>query len=460
MKKRLFCSVLWGIVALSTLSSCRTEDNITQQKEEKDMRFAVFVPQSEKTINYANGFAYLMQRYDNLHKTNLSGVVNNNPVIGNFNASTDKSASIAQPLGSYIEFRIHSQTIIEKNGDKWVVFPRVEGEKVIGLLLAILSNKETNVSFKTIDSQTQWYSDNIGKFQDAFTNYRKRSKFLNLSASINPIADGAGCKNENGEYVDCSVPEVIITVPKDPGAPQPIVAVISTGVDAGSCSDFQNCYAGGGGGDPSPPVDDPCSKMKSKIATENGRKIIKDLEAKMKVPENPEYAYRQDKNGDTKMYQGEQDNVIIPIDNNMEGVYHDHQDGGVPMLSVKDIRMMLIAARMQSDENIGNAFVGMISKSGNYFVSFTGSKADIPVITDGPMIDELRKAYDKMHFGMLTKLPVGVKELSSTQLEQLFFKTIENMGLTGKVSLIKEKDGSTTEIKQDANGIPRASDPC
>ena len=99
------------------------------------------------------------------------------------------------------------------------------------------------------------------------------------------------------------------------------------------------------------------------------------------------------------MYQGEQDNVLIPIDNNMEGVYHNHPEGGVNMLSVKDIRMMLFAARMQSDDNVGNAFVGMISKSGNYFISFNGTKADIPVIYDS-QVQGFREDYDRIQYGM------------------------------------------------------------
>jgi len=217
-------------------------------------------------------------------------------------------------------------------------------------------------------------------------------------------------------------------------------------------------HGGAGNGTASSQQQDPCSKMKSKIATEKGRAIIKDLEAKAKIPGAGETAYRQNKVGDPTMYQGEQDNVLIPIDNNMEGVYHNHPDGGVNMLSVKDIRMMLFAARMQSDDSIGNAFVGMISKSGNYFVSFNGTKADIPVIYDS-QIPALREAYDRDYLEISMFLSEGQKP-SPEQLEQLFFKTIDNMGLTGKVNLIKEKDGSTSVIKQDANGKPIPSNPC
>ena len=71
MKKHLFYPAFFGIITLSVLSSCRTEDGAMTQKQVEDKRFAVFVPQPGKTVNYASGFAYLMQRYDNLHRTNL-----------------------------------------------------------------------------------------------------------------------------------------------------------------------------------------------------------------------------------------------------------------------------------------------------------------------------------------------------------------------------------------------------
>ncbi|HAY3537001.1 hypothetical protein [Elizabethkingia anophelis] len=89
MKKHLFYPALWGILALSTLFSCRTEDGAITQKQLEDKRFAVFVPKDGKTVNYANGFAFLMQRYDNLHKTNLSGKNNSKPILGNLNVNVN-----------------------------------------------------------------------------------------------------------------------------------------------------------------------------------------------------------------------------------------------------------------------------------------------------------------------------------------------------------------------------------
>ena len=116
-------------------------------------------------MNYANGFAYLMKRYDNLHKTNLSGV-NNKQVIGTL-ASNDKSTSVSQNGESYVESNIRSQTITEQDDIKWVAFPKVKGNKVVSLVVGILSEKGTRVTYRTFGNDDDLYKQNIILFQAA-----------------------------------------------------------------------------------------------------------------------------------------------------------------------------------------------------------------------------------------------------------------------------------------------------
>ncbi|OBS12696.1 hypothetical protein ATE49_04230 [Elizabethkingia miricola] len=190
MKKKILFIPLLGILAMS-LSSCRSEDAIVQQTQNKEAskNFAVFTPKKTgETIDYAKGFAYLMQRYDRLRKTNLSGI-NNKHIIGNLSASTEKNASIFQDAESYVEFNIPSEIIIKENGDKWVVFPKVKGGKVIGLVAAILTQNGTYVKYNVYGEQNEWYKQNASLFQDALDKYKQQIKHLNLSASINPVAD-------------------------------------------------------------------------------------------------------------------------------------------------------------------------------------------------------------------------------------------------------------------------------
>lgn len=188
MTKNLLKASLWGILTLSTLYSCRTEDGAMMQKQVEDKRFAVFVPKSGETINYANGFASLMKKYDQVHLTNISGI-NNKPVIKSLSASTNKSVSSFQDIGKYVEFNIRSQTVNEENGNKWVVFPKVENDKVTGLIIATLRDKETQVVFTDLDINDGFYAENIPLFQQALDRYlsKKKSK-LNAVASIKSSA--------------------------------------------------------------------------------------------------------------------------------------------------------------------------------------------------------------------------------------------------------------------------------
>ena len=243
MTKNLLKSFLWGIMTLSTLSSCRTEDNLNQQKQEKDMRFAVFVPQSGKTVNYADGFAHLMKRYDSIHKTNLSGM-NNAPVISHLNASIDKNNLSSQSGETFVAFNIRSQTVTEENGNKWVVFPEVTNGKIANLVIGFLSEKETKVHYYLASKESELYKNNISLFQSSLERYMKRINKLNLNASLNPVS-----------YVkEAQIEEVVITVPKKNLDPRESFGGINPAYNTGrgSCSDYGGCindyYATGGGG--------------------------------------------------------------------------------------------------------------------------------------------------------------------------------------------------------------------
>lgn len=267
MRKKILFAPLWGIFVLSILSSCRTEDGAIQQKQIEDNRFSTFVPKSGKTINYADGFAYLMKRYDNLHKTNLSGI-NNKPVIGTL-ASNDKSASVSQNGESYVESNIRSQTITEQDDIKWVAFPKVKGNKVVSLVVGILSEKGTRVTFRTFGNDDALYKQNIILFQAALDRRLKRTSKLALNASLNPIAlaDPEGCSDPYSVNYDprCKdIEEVIINIPKplhkEPGQdpPPPPINPDPDGrcADYGDCSGSSGNGSGGDGTDTNQPIAD------------------------------------------------------------------------------------------------------------------------------------------------------------------------------------------------------------
>ncbi|OBS12817.1 hypothetical protein ATE49_15285 [Elizabethkingia miricola] len=458
MTKNLLKASLWGILTVSLFYSCRTDSATTEQtvaSKEKIAAFERFEKQNNIALPLAGTKqASAPQRYISYAKPFaeiISNFIQNHPDYAKW---MDKSVGV-------IRLDVASQTFGEDK--KAVIFPVTdESGKVTGAWYGIINEERSYVNFSYMNDN----SIELADIKKAFQNYYDKKTgslssraVASTSKLINPVA----LKNGN-EQKPIDIEEVVITK-KNPTTPPPDQWVPkypdepSGGGGPGTGMSGGTGTHGGGTTTTDPNKKDPCSQMKSKIATEKGREIIKDLEAKAKTPGAGETAYRQNKVGDPTMYQGEQDNVLIPIDNNMEGVYHNHPDGGILMLSVKDIRMLLFAARMQSDDNVGNAFVGMISNRGNYFINFSGTKADIPVIYDN-QVDGFRDSYNDLYTGMQMYIPNGEKEVTSEQLERLFFETIKEMGLEGKVNLIKEKDGNTSVIKQDANGKPVTSNPC
>ncbi|WP_407476446.1 hypothetical protein [Elizabethkingia anophelis] len=277
MKKKLLCIPLLGILAMS-LSSCRSEDTIVQQTQNKEAskNFAVFTPKKAgETIDYAKGFAYLMKRYDKLQKTNLSGV-NNKLAIESANASLKNNLFVSPNEDSYVEFNIRSQTIADINGDKLVVFPMVKKNKVIGLITATLTQNDTYVKYDTYWEEDEWYIKNVNAFEEALDRFHKKIRPLALNASIQPMAaGGAGCYWNGVEYVGCGIEGVTVNGRPKPkpggGLPPGAGGENPEPGSGGGCGPHEDCGAptddGGGGPSPAPEA----------IASLPPKKPIKDM---------------------------------------------------------------------------------------------------------------------------------------------------------------------------------------
>ena len=253
MKKHLFYPSLWGVLTLSLLSSCRTEDGAITQKQVEDKRFAVLIPKSGKPVNYADGFAFLMKKYDNVHGTNISGT---NNTKANLNASI---SPLFQNNGSYVEFKVRSFVMTEENGEKWVIFPRVENNQVIGLIMCTLKEKETLIAFDEIKSSSDYYKQLLPLFQEAFSRFNRRKISLGLTASINPMALNSSGDGGSGDSTDDSqgcgsdvqqcgnIEEVVV-----PGKPKQPKEPPTKPVGESTCDSISDCpppnYDGSGGG--------------------------------------------------------------------------------------------------------------------------------------------------------------------------------------------------------------------
>ena len=227
-----------------------------------------------------------MKRYDQINGTNMSGT--NNPVKNNLNASSDKSSFLFQNRGSYVEFKVRSQIAIEKNGEKWVVYPKVENNQVIGLIMSTLKEKETLIAFDEIKNNSEYYKQIQPLFQEALNRYNKKRISLALNASIRPMAIGGEGEEPGGgcgaDVQQCgNIEEVVI-----PGKPNQPKEPPTKPVGVSSCDSISNCPpptdsdGGGGGGGGTPNSSTNLPMIIEKIDTENLDKCSKQILEKIK----------------------------------------------------------------------------------------------------------------------------------------------------------------------------------
>ncbi|MGV0941647.1 hypothetical protein [Empedobacter sp. ULE_I140] len=228
----------------------------TEKIEQEKKTFAIFSQSSKiqgksnkSTIDYANGFSILMQRYDSIHHTNISGLVNTTNIIEH--KKNSRQNIILESRDFYIETRLHSQTIFDENGDIWVMYPKIKNKQVKDLLIASYTDDGTNVFFSYVKKDSKLFAININLFQ---LEYDKQ-----FNSSINKKANVDDCGFEG--LPSCDLGEVIITPnPGGSGCSNCYTTPPENGGSSG-CSQFVECLdnpPGGGGGDGIDPIIDPC----------------------------------------------------------------------------------------------------------------------------------------------------------------------------------------------------------
>ncbi|HFK5511197.1 TPA: hypothetical protein ACGZ9U_002116 [Elizabethkingia anophelis] len=259
MNKTLLSTSLWGILTLSLLSSCRTEDVANTQKQVEDKRFAVFIPKSEEEkIDYVQGFAYLYQNYFKE------------------NSIKEKDQKLVAKDFGVVDFRIHSQLFIQEDGTKAMVFPLRKENSINGLIMAILENNDTSLRYTVLEESQKGYTEILQRFlavdreNDRPIHIPSSGKFPPGSSPVAlapPIKTHGISINDNGNGdIDREgdggssgpvkeIREVTITVPKVPSPPvipPPLPQDIKLPPvgPGGGCEMYENCppYKGGGGG--------------------------------------------------------------------------------------------------------------------------------------------------------------------------------------------------------------------
>lgn len=234
-----------------------------------------------------------------------------------------------------------------------------------------------------------------------------------------------------------------------------------------------------------PTLDDPCQKTNDMLARPNVQQGIANVKANAALtltnPTTGEIGFKENKDGTVvpadvnSAHQVVYNNVI-----NGYGGYHNHTATGIHMVSPPDIVDILFgfAAAQSVNDGVGNAYYGMIAaescsscsggiKYVHYVIRYSGTGSELGNFVYSPtqmtqfIIDYRKTASDLVDpYISGTTYSNSLGDLNEKGLEKLFFNTLQNMGLTGKVVLQRiENSGIVYNVTQDSAGTITAT-PC
>ncbi|MCT4001761.1 hypothetical protein HZQ19_07745 [Elizabethkingia anophelis] len=472
MRKILLYTPLWGILTLSLLSSCRTDSVTTEQTAASKEKIAAFerfekenniikpIASNDKTttptkyISYSYPFALIIYNFLQTHP--------------------DYAKQIEKEVGT-IRLDAVSQTF--GNAEKSVIFPVTNNEgMVVAVWAGVINENRDYVTFYSLDRNTP----EINTIKNAFQNYydqkerRLSSTAIASTKGLNPIA-GAQVPPKDPPVKEKEIPEVVINVPavperdidpwwyKGPGG-------INYGTNpGGGMSGGSDVHGGGGNGTPSNQQQDQCSQAKAVTSKDNVKKAIEELTNKMKdlqKKKDIEQLYVLGKDGSTKVIEGGQNHVIFSPDIYTQGSVHDHDSKGFPMFPPHDINSFINTVRVQNypqnpndtRDKTGEAFLGIVTPNGNYFMTFNGTKNDIPPMRGVGEIDALQFESEIEH----TNMQIHNVVMTDDVLQKLFFDYLDKMGLSGKVNLTKQINGNNYPITRNPDGSinNNSTNPC
>ncbi|MDH6253609.1 hypothetical protein M2347_003336 [Chryseobacterium sp. H1D6B] len=160
-----------------------------------------------------------------------------------------------------------------------------------------------------------------------------------------------------------------------------------------------------------------------------------------------------------------------------QGGYHNHTPTGVKMFSPPDIVKMLSFSMAQNGGSIEDGFMGMIGSEPcstcpegvryyHYMINFNGDAQELAEFLYNPNFDltKLIKDYRKKEKELSENLSYTDHlggNLNGNGLQKLFFDTLKNMGMEGKVNLQKIEDsGIVQSVTLDNSGNSTTVSPC
>ncbi|MCU7612870.1 hypothetical protein N0B16_00290 [Chryseobacterium sp. GMJ5] len=226
----------------------------------------------------------------------------------------------------------------------------------------------------------------------------------------------------------------------------------------------------------------PCEKTKSMITNPVVKAKIDEMKDQSKLaysdPNYGETGYKFDANGvPTPKIPGGKHDVDLGDTAGYSGAYHNHTVLGTNMLSPADIIKLLDFSLAQTNGNIEDGYLGVIGsevcsscpggyKYYHYIINFSGNMSELTqyVYNNTWNLEQLKKDFKKRD-GILADNPLYVDnlgdELNSQGLEKLFFDTLKNMGLDGKINLQRiENNGTVKTVTLNSDDNTTTATPC
>jgi hypothetical protein len=271
----------------------------------------------------------------------------------------------------------------------------------------------------------------------------------------------------------------------DPGTPPDDCTTVATDPNQVGIVNPNGCNTGVPTQPNLPTRNNPCEKTKAMLQRPNVQQGIANVKTQalqtLSNMNTGETGFKEKKDGTIAPANVNSAHQVVFNDvTDSRGAYHNHTATGTHMFSPPDIDALFGFAAAQSiQDGVGNAYLGMIAAEWcstcpnnvqyiHYVISFTGTGAELGQFVYSPaQIKQFEKDYRKIIRELTdtslngnTYIKNSAGDLNEKGLDKLFFETLKNMNLNGKVNLQRiESNGSINNITLDSNGMPTGT-PC
>ncbi|MGE8556754.1 MAG: hypothetical protein ACN6OB_22760 [Chryseobacterium jejuense] len=439
-KKFILRLLLIVTVSLFFLNSCRTDETMQEEKRTEQEKIEAFV-KFENNLNTQKNTQKNNSEYISYHKPFkeiIQAFMNKNPAF---------AQKFQKEVGD-IYFDLRSLTYGETS--KVIAYPIMEDDKVNAFLIGVVNPQRDWVNFTVAKDDTPEVQRIISKFQNYYN-----------STSVT---------SRGGREAEQPIEEIVIIVPNAPGPiTTPYVDHNGYGNNmSGGGNSYGGTGSGSGSGTQSQNNQNLCEKSKNMLQKDDVKSKIKEL--KEHAPKGGEIGVKFKVDGTpSETIVGGAHSVNFGDKTGYAGGYHNHTPTGIPMLSPPDIDQLLSFARAQptyDPANIKNAYIGMVAPNGMHYVAiFDGNYQDALQNFSQEQIDNYIADYIKIESELTDVSKNGQTYINSNGninnlgVEKLFFETLRNMGLVGKIRLQRIEDNDTVikNIDLDNNDKPTST---